>query len=40
MTEILTPDSDRWGTFIEALGHAVQVSGCDGDRLQAGARTS
>jgi hypothetical protein len=30
MTEILTPSSGRWGTFTEALDHAVQVSGCDG----------
>ena len=35
MTKILTPDSDRWGSFTEALGDAVQVNGCDGDRLQA-----
>lgn len=30
MAEILTPNSDRWGTFIEALDYAVQVNGCDG----------
>ena len=29
MTEILTPDSDCWGSFTEALGHAVQANGCD-----------
>ena len=38
MTEILTPNSNRWGTFIEALDYAVQVSGCNGDQLQAGPR--
>jgi hypothetical protein len=29
--EILTPNSKHWVPFINALGHAVQVNGCDGD---------
>ena len=36
MTEILTPKSDRWRTFVEVLEDVVQAEGCDGDRHQAG----
>jgi hypothetical protein len=31
MSETLTPKSNRWEAFINALGHAVQINGCDGD---------
>jgi hypothetical protein len=31
MSEILTPKSNRWERFIDALDHAVQINGCDGD---------
>ena len=29
--EILTPDSPRWGTFIEGLDNWLSECGCDGD---------
>jgi Protein of unknown function (DUF2695) len=31
MSEILTPKSNRWETFTDALDRAVQTNGCDGD---------
>jgi Protein of unknown function (DUF2695) len=30
--EILTPNSDRWKTFILAVEAAVEVAGCDGEK--------
>jgi len=30
-SEILTPDSPRWGTFIEGLESWLSECGCDGD---------
>ena len=37
--EILTPDSDRWSAFFDALDYAVEVNGCDGDHWDAGPNT-
>jgi Protein of unknown function (DUF2695) len=31
MSETLTPKSNRWETFIDALGRAVQIDGCGRD---------
>jgi hypothetical protein len=31
MSEILTPKSNRWETFTDALDRAVAIKGCDGD---------
>lgn len=31
MSEILTPQSNRWKTFINDLGRSVSIKGCDGD---------
>ena len=32
MSEILTPKSNRWETFTDALDRSVAVKGCDGHR--------